>query len=77
MIFGDLDDWDTDDDDQYENSNYDDEQDDNCDYDEQEQVTLIADLMERIDTTADPVHEALTLQIELDRYGNDNDDDQV
>ena len=36
MIFGDLDDWDKDDDDQYENSNYDDEQDDNCDYDEQD-----------------------------------------
>ena len=77
MIFGDLDDWDTYDDDHYKNSNDDDEQDDNCDYDEQKQVTLIADLMERIDTTADPVQEALTLQIELDRYGDDNDDDQV
>ena len=77
MIFGDLDDWDTYDDDHYKNSNDDDEQDDNCDYDEQKQVTLIADLMERIDTTADPVHEALTLQIELGRYGDDNDDDQV
>ena len=30
--------------------------------------------MERIDTTADPVHEALTLQIELGRYGDDNDE---
>ena len=28
--------------------------------------------MERIDTTADPVHEALTLQIELEDHGDDN-----
>ena len=38
--------------------------------------------MERMDTTADPVHEALTLQVELDDYhlyggGDDNDNDQV
>ena len=31
--------------------------------------------MERMDTTADPVHEALTLQIELDDHGDDNGDD--
>ena len=42
---------------------------------------MIADLMERMDTTADPVHEALTLQVELDDHhldggDDDNDDDQ-
>ena len=35
----------------------------------------MADLMERVDSTAEPVHAALTLQIDHDHHDHDDDDD--
>ena len=35
----------------------------------------MADLMERVDTTAEPVHAALTLQFDDDDAYDDDDDD--
>ena len=37
----------------------------------------MADLMERVDTTAEPVHAALTLQFDDDDDAYDDDDDDV